>query len=127
MHTLTFFNHKGGVGKTTLTINVADMLVDLGLRVLMIDADPQCNLTSFYLSEDKLDTLLGESDDVNGGTLWSAIKPVVDGKGRSSKSTLTRFGRASICAPATYCLRIMRRNFLLPGRDRSLERNVTMT
>ncbi|WP_293762343.1 ParA family protein [uncultured Aquitalea sp.] len=81
MHTLTFFNHKGGVGKTTLTLNVADMLVDLGLRVLMIDADPQCNLTSFYLTEDELDTLLGESDDVNGGTLWSAIKPVVDGKG----------------------------------------------
>lgn len=85
MHTLTFFNHKGGVGKTTLTLNVADMLVDLGLRVLMIDADPQCNLTSFYLSEDELDTLLGESDDVNGGTLWSAIKPVVDGKGPIKK------------------------------------------
>lgn len=81
MHTLTFFNHKGGVGKTTLTVNVADTLVDMGLRVLMVDADPQCNLTSFYLDEKHLDALLGESDDVNGGTLWSAIKPVVDGKG----------------------------------------------
>src|SRR5471032_1739007 len=39
------------------------------------------NLTSFYLEEKDLDTLLGESDDVNGGTIWSAIKPVVDGKG----------------------------------------------
>lgn len=81
MRTLTFFNHKGGVGKTTLTVNVADALVDDGIKVLMVDADPQCNLTSFYLSEKKLDELLGESDDVNGGTLWSAIKPVVDGKG----------------------------------------------
>ncbi|HBP6261515.1 ParA family protein [Pseudomonas aeruginosa] len=81
MHTLTFFNHKGGVGKTTLTVNVADALVDAGLRVLMVDADPQCNLTSFYLEEKLLDELLGESDDVNGGTIWSAIKPVVDGRG----------------------------------------------
>lgn len=81
MQTLALFNHKGGVGKTTLTVNVADALVDLGFRVLMIDADPQCNLTSFFLSEKELDALLGESDDVNGGTIWSAIKPVVDGKG----------------------------------------------
>jgi cellulose biosynthesis protein BcsQ len=78
---IAFFNHKGGVGKTTLTVNVADALVDLGVKVLMVDADPQCNLTSFYLDEKKLDALLGESDDVNGGTLWSAIKPVVDGVG----------------------------------------------
>jgi cellulose biosynthesis protein BcsQ len=78
---MSFFNHKGGVGKTTLTVNVADALVDLGVKVLVIDADPQCNLTSFYLEEKLLDELLGESDDVNGGTIWSAIKPVVDGKG----------------------------------------------
>jgi cellulose biosynthesis protein BcsQ len=80
-NTLALFNHKGGVGKTTLTVNLTDALVDLGLRVLMVDADPQCNLTSFFLNEKQLDELLGESDDVNGGTLWSAIKPVVDGKG----------------------------------------------
>ncbi|MQA29101.1 MAG: AAA family ATPase [Luteitalea sp.] len=78
---LALFNHKGGVGKTTLSINMADSLADLGLRVLLVDADPQCNLTSFYLDEKKLDELLGESDDVDGGTIWSAIKPVVDGKG----------------------------------------------
>ncbi|HAL68068.1 MAG TPA: hypothetical protein DCP84_10375 [Pseudomonas sp.] len=80
--TLTFFNHKGGVGKTTLTINVAEALADQGLRVLMVDADPQCNLTAFYLTEKNLDELLGESDDEDaGGTIWSAIKPVVVGKG----------------------------------------------
>jgi cellulose biosynthesis protein BcsQ len=81
MHTVAIFNHKGGVGKTTLTVNVGDALADLGFRVLLLDADPQCNLTSFYLTEDQLDELLGESDDVNGSTIWSAIKPVVDGKG----------------------------------------------
>lgn len=81
MKKLAIFNHKGGVGKTTLAVNIADALADLGKSVLLVDADPQCNLTSFYLSEKELDELLGESDDVKGGTIWSSIKPVVDGKG----------------------------------------------
>jgi cellulose biosynthesis protein BcsQ len=38
------FNHKGGVGKTTLAVNVSDALVDLGVRVLL--AMPIPNATS---------------------------------------------------------------------------------
>jgi cellulose biosynthesis protein BcsQ len=81
MQTVALFNHKGGVGKTTLAVNIADTLIDLGHKVLLVDADPQCNLTSFYLEEKQLDELLGESDEDRGGTIWSAIKPVVEGKG----------------------------------------------
>jgi cellulose biosynthesis protein BcsQ len=81
MNTLALFNHKGGVGKTTLAANIADALIDLGKRVLLVDADPQCNLTSFYLAEKDLDKLLGESGEETGGTIWSAIKPVIDGVG----------------------------------------------
>ena len=81
MRTMALFNHKGGVGKTTLSVNMSDAMADLGHKILLLDADPQCNLTSFYLTEKDLDQLLGESDDVDGGTLWSAIKPVVEGKG----------------------------------------------
>lgn len=82
IRSLALFNHKGGVGKTTLTINIADSMADLGLKVMLVDADPQCNLTSFFLAEKDLDELLGDSDDdENGGTIWSAIKPVVEGKG----------------------------------------------
>jgi cellulose biosynthesis protein BcsQ len=82
MKTVTLFNHKGGVGKTTLTINLADAIADLGKKVLIIDADPQCNITAFYLDEKSLDELLGESSDVDaGGTIWSAIQPVVLGRG----------------------------------------------
>ena len=49
---VTFFNHKGGVGKTTLAYNVAWGLSNSGKRVLMIDADAQCNLTEITV-EDK--------------------------------------------------------------------------
>jgi len=38
---IALFNHKGGVGKTTLTVNIGDTLADLGKRVLIVDADPQ--------------------------------------------------------------------------------------
>lgn len=82
MKKLVLFNNKGGVGKTTLTVNIADALGDLGLKVLLIDADPQCNLTSFYLEERQIDALLGDSDDDEAGaTIWSSIKPVVRGRG----------------------------------------------
>jgi chromosome partitioning protein len=47
MRVLTFFNHAGGAGKTTLTLNVGHALAGLGHRVLLIDADPQGNLTSW--------------------------------------------------------------------------------
>lgn len=42
---ITLSNHKGGVGKTTSTINVGAALHQQGRRVLLIDLDPQANLT----------------------------------------------------------------------------------
>lgn len=84
MTKIALFNHKGGVGKTTLTVNIADALARAGKTVLLVDADPQCNLTSFYLEESALEGLLSDSDGGNGGnggTLWSGVKPVVEGRG----------------------------------------------
>jgi len=53
MHkTIALFNHKGGVSKTTTTFNLGWMLADKGRRVVMIDSDPQCNLSGLVLDYD---------------------------------------------------------------------------
>lgn len=78
---LTIFNHKGGVGKTTITVNVAFALSRLGRRVLLVDSDPQANLTSYLIEESVVDDLLDNSDGPSGSTIWSALKPVVEGSG----------------------------------------------
>ena len=54
-NSICFFNHKGGVSKTTTTYNIGWALSKLGKRVLMVDLDPQCNLTGLVLSNNALD------------------------------------------------------------------------
>ena len=46
---IALFNHKGGVSKTTTTFNLGWMLAAKGKTVILVDADPQCNLTGMVL------------------------------------------------------------------------------
>jgi cellulose biosynthesis protein BcsQ len=46
---IALFNHKGGVSKTTTTFNLGCMLASKGKKVIIVDCDPQCNLTGMVL------------------------------------------------------------------------------
>ena len=93
----------------------------------MVDADPQCNLTSFFLEEAYLDDLLGNSDDnTSGGTIWSAIKPVVDGKGSIRDINLVDLETTCSSVLETCCLPTMKKNYQRHGPARSQESSVIM-
>lgn len=76
---LTFFNNKGGVGKTSLVYHLAWMLSDIGHRVLACDLDPQANLTSMFINEDQLEILW--PDNGPRKSIYSALEPLLDGTG----------------------------------------------
>ncbi len=63
---ISSFSHKGGVGKTTDIHNIACVLTkEFKLRVLLIDADPQCNLTSVIMNH-KFRTLGKKTNEEEG-------------------------------------------------------------
>ncbi|RKH70427.1 ParA family protein [Corallococcus aberystwythensis] len=78
---IAFFNHKGGVGKTTIALNVASALASQGYSTLLVDSDPQCNLTAHLLEAAVVDDLLDKSDSAEGRTVWSALRPISEATG----------------------------------------------
>jgi cellulose biosynthesis protein BcsQ len=76
MRIITFFNNKGGVGKTTTVYHVAWMLSELGIKTIAIDLDPQSNLTSMFLTDDRLVEIYENNLPV---TILDAITPIVNG------------------------------------------------
>ena len=76
LKTISFFNHKGGVGKTTLVFNTGLALARLGHTVLFIDADAQANLTSAALAVADNERVLQ-----NNETVYGALLPVIESTG----------------------------------------------
>jgi cellulose biosynthesis protein BcsQ len=71
---LTFFNNKGGVGKTSLIYHLAWMLSGLRKRIVAIDLDPQSNLTAAFLEEEKIEDIWNQPS--SGATIYKCVKPL---------------------------------------------------
>ncbi|HEU5351350.1 MAG TPA: ParA family protein [Terracidiphilus sp.] len=63
MKTISVFNNKGGVGKTTLTFHLAHALAEMGHKTLIVDLDPQCNLSILAMDEEKIHEIWVAEDD----------------------------------------------------------------
>ncbi len=74
---LTFFNNKGGVGKTSLVYHLSWMFSMGGERIVAVDLDPQANLTSAFIDEDALEALW--NDETHPNTIFRAVKPLTAG------------------------------------------------
>ncbi len=80
MRTIAFFNNKGGVGKTTLAYHIAWMMMELGQKVLAADLDPQANLSSMFLNEERLEMLWPDEEQKHQSIL-PCISPILEGTG----------------------------------------------
>ena len=75
---LTFFNNKGGVGKTTLAFNTAVEFANKGYKTVLIDLDPQCNLTRLALGEEYYENTLFSH---LSKTIYDVLSGVINGGG----------------------------------------------
>jgi chromosome partitioning protein len=82
---VSLFNHKGGVSKTTTAFNLGWALADRGKRVLVVDGDPQCNLTGTILGFGGI----GEFSDFYrthpNANISSSLSPIFMGSGAPLK------------------------------------------
>jgi len=75
---LAFFNNKGGVGKTMLAYHIAWMLNELGKSVVVVDLDPQANLTASFLDDERVEELWSGSAR---RSVYGALAPLFEGEG----------------------------------------------
>lgn len=71
---LTFFNNKGGVGKTSLIYHLAWMFAILQKRVLIADLDSQANLTAAFMDDDSIEELWNKPQ--SGSSIFECVKPL---------------------------------------------------
>ncbi len=112
---IALFNHKGGVSKTTTTFNLGWMLASKGKRVILVDSDPQCNLTGMALGEET------ENDEARIQEIYNTTSNIKTGLAPAFESQ-PRAIEAINCVP------VQGQNglFLLPGHVGFAEYEVTL-
>lgn len=78
---ISVFNNKGGVGKSTICWNLADALGRAGKRILLIDFDPQCNLSIAMLGESTFVNTLPTRNIPYGTTIRSFLQRFLQNTG----------------------------------------------
>ncbi|MFB8798619.1 MAG: AAA family ATPase [Microcoleus sp.] len=109
---IALFNHKGGVSKTTTTFNLGWMLATKGKKVILVDADPQCNLTGMVLgfsTKEELEGLYQKNQNIKSG-----LAPAFESR--------PKLIEAVDCLPVEGCDGL----FLLPGHVGFAEYEVTL-
>lgn len=109
---IALFNHKGGVSKTTTTFNLGWMLATKGKKVIIVDADPQCNLTGMVLgfsTKEELEGLYEKKQNIKSG-----LAPAFESR--------PKLIEAVDCLPVEGCEGL----FLLPGHVGFAEYEVTL-
>ena len=111
---IAIFNHKGGVSKTTTTFNLGWMLARKGHRVIMVDADPQCNLTGMVLGYSGPGALENFYDTESGRNVKDGLAPAFESRPEPLK--------------AVNCFQVKGTDnlFLLPGHIGLAEYEVTL-
>jgi cellulose biosynthesis protein BcsQ len=79
---ISLFNHKGGVSKTTTAFNLGWAMANRGKRVLIVDADPQCNLTGTVLGFGGVADFKSFYSDHPGANISDSLVPVFQGTGK---------------------------------------------
>ncbi|CBN55068.1 MULTISPECIES: ParA family protein [Kamptonema] len=109
---IALFNHKGGVSKTTTTFNLGWMLATKGKKVILVDADPQCNLTGMVLgfsTKEDLEEVYKKEQNIKSG-----LAPAFESR--------PKLIEAVDCLPVEKCDGL----FLLPGHVGFAEYEVTL-
>jgi cellulose biosynthesis protein BcsQ len=108
------FNHKGGVSKTTTTFHLGWKLAEMGQRVIVVDADPQCNLSGLILGFKGENEFERYYEAEGTGNIRAGLAPAFESQPRAIEPV--------------ECVAVNGREglFLLPGHIRLSEYEVTL-